>query len=68
MADFLADSDLDADAGDVAFSAPLVGGRWRVPYDGDPVMVCVGSRGPATVGRRRYEVSATRSRSATPRS
>ena len=35
----------DADPGDEPLFARVVVGRWRVPYDGDPVMVCVGRRG-----------------------
>ncbi len=35
----------DADPGDEPLSARITEGRWRVAYDGDPVMVCVGSRG-----------------------
>lgn len=31
-----------ADPGDEPLYATIVDGRWRVPYDGDPVMVCVG--------------------------
>ena len=35
----------DADPGDEPLSGRIVEGRWRVRYDGDPVMVCVGHRG-----------------------
>jgi hypothetical protein len=35
----------EADPGDQPLYGDVVEGRWRVPFDGDPAMVCVGYRG-----------------------